>query len=198
MRHQLETERLLLRPFTERDVDNLCDLDGDPEVMRFINGGAATPREVIRTRILPWFMSLHGGGGTPGVWATHERASDAFIGWFAMHPEEGRAPDELALGYRLKRRFWRMGYGTEGASALIDKAFGELDARRVFACTYSENLGSRRVMEKCGLSLVRTYRMSAEELAGSMTHVATDAVWPGDDVEYAIDRADRERTASRA
>ena len=43
----LETERLVLRRFTEADADNLFDLDGDPEVMRFLTGGKPTPREVI-------------------------------------------------------------------------------------------------------------------------------------------------------
>ena len=43
----LETERLLLRRFTEADIPNLVELDGDPEVMRFINGGRPTPREEV-------------------------------------------------------------------------------------------------------------------------------------------------------
>ena len=49
----LETERLLLRRFTHDDVDNLYNLDGDPEVMRYITGGATTPREEIEHVDLP-------------------------------------------------------------------------------------------------------------------------------------------------
>jgi RimJ/RimL family protein N-acetyltransferase len=192
----LETERLLLREFTVRDVDNLCDLDGDSEVLRFINGGVPTPRAVIETKILPHFMSFYRRYAGMGFWAAHEKTSGEFIGWFALHPEDGRAPDDLALGYRLKRKFWRKGYGSEGARALIDKAFRELGAARVFACTYSENLGSRGVMEKSGLKLVRTYRMSTDELDNPMTYVASDAVWPSDDVEYALARAGWEATVS--
>ena len=45
MQVYLETERLILRWFTEADVDNLVDLDGDPDVMRYLNGGKPTPRE---------------------------------------------------------------------------------------------------------------------------------------------------------
>jgi len=192
MQSYLETERLTLRRFTEADVDNLVALDGDPEVMRFINGGVPTPRDVIQARVLPWFMSFYGQGDGLGFWAAIEKASGDFIGWFALHPEEGRDPDELALGYRLRKRYWRTGYGTEGARALIDKAFRDLGARRVFACTYSENLASRGVMEKCGMRLVRTYRMTADEIAGSMTSVATDAAWPADDVEYAVNKTEWE------
>ena len=50
----LETERLILRRFTPDDVDLLVELDSDPDVMRYINGGRPTPREEIETDILPW------------------------------------------------------------------------------------------------------------------------------------------------
>jgi RimJ/RimL family protein N-acetyltransferase len=189
MQSYLETERLVLRRFDGRDVDNLCALDSDPEVMRFISGGVPTPRALIRSKILPWFMSFYRQYEGLGFWAAHEKASGDFIGWFALHPEEGRDPDDLALGYRLRKASWRKGYASEGAQALIDKAFRELGARRVFACTYSQNLASRGVMQRCGMRFVRAYRMTADELANAPTSVASDAVWPDDDVEYAVDRA---------
>jgi RimJ/RimL family protein N-acetyltransferase len=47
----LETDRLVLRRLTEADVDNLYDLDSDPAVMRFLNGGTPTPRDVIQREI---------------------------------------------------------------------------------------------------------------------------------------------------
>jgi RimJ/RimL family protein N-acetyltransferase len=46
----LETDRLILRRLTDADAENLFELDGDPAVMRFINGGRPTPREVSRRR----------------------------------------------------------------------------------------------------------------------------------------------------
>lgn len=188
MKIYLETERLVLRPFTQSDADNLFELDSDPDVMRFINGGTPTPREVIEERILPRFLGFYRRYEQFGYWAAIEKISGAFIGWFALHPEEDRDADDLALGYRLRKKSWRKGYGTEGARALIDKAFVELAARRVFACTYSENHASRRVMEKSRMKLARTYRMTEAELSSVTTYVPTDAVWPNDDVEYALDR----------
>lgn len=47
MRVYLETDRMVLRRFTEADADNLFDLDSDPDVMRFLNGDKPTPRDVI-------------------------------------------------------------------------------------------------------------------------------------------------------
>jgi hypothetical protein len=59
MRVFLETERLLLRRFTESDVANLHDLHGDPEGMRFINGGRPVPRDVIGEETLPQFLRAY-------------------------------------------------------------------------------------------------------------------------------------------
>lgn len=88
-------------------------------------------------------------------------------------------PDEPELGYRLRKGAWGKGYATEGSRALIDKAFTELGATRVFAETMVVNTASRRVMEKAGLRLVRTF------------HADWPVRIPGDehgDVEYAIPR----------
>ena len=53
----LETERLILRRFTAADVDNLVDLDADPDVMHFITGGRPTSRDEIQNETLPTFLS---------------------------------------------------------------------------------------------------------------------------------------------
>ena len=188
MKIYLETERLLLRAFTEDDVDNLFELDSDPEVLRFINGGVASPRDLIEGVILPRFLSCYRRYEGFGYWAAIEKASGEFIGWFELCPEDGRGAHDIALGYRLRKKSWGKGYGAEGATALIAKAFTELAAQRVFACTYSQNHASRRVMEKSGMKLARRYRMTPAELVSATTHAPTDVIWPGDDVEYALDR----------
>jgi RimJ/RimL family protein N-acetyltransferase len=186
----LETERILLRRLREHDATNLFALDGDPDVMRFINGGAPTPLADIQQRILPWFLGFYEQYDSFGFWAAVRKSDGAFVGWFGLHPEDGRDPLDLALGWRLIKSAWGKGYATEVATALVGKAFAELGAMRVFACTYSENLASRRVMEKAGLKFIRSFRMGAGELAAPMTYAPTDAVWPGDDVEYAAERRD--------
>jgi RimJ/RimL family protein N-acetyltransferase len=78
--------------------------------------------------------------------------------------------------------------------ALIRMGFTELGVQRVFATTYQDNLASRRVMEKAGLTLARTYRMTmAELLAQDTYHSSPEELWDGDDVEYALLKADWER-----
>jgi RimJ/RimL family protein N-acetyltransferase len=122
----LNTERLVLQRFTGDDIDNLVELDGDPEVMRFINGGRAMPRDEIENDVLPVFLGYYQRYAGYGFWASVERSTGRFIGWFHVRPAEGSPPDEVELGYRLRRSAWGKGYATEGSRALIDKGFSEL------------------------------------------------------------------------
>jgi RimJ/RimL family protein N-acetyltransferase len=172
----LETGRLRLRRFTPGDVDQLCDLDADPEVMRYVNGGQPTPRDEIRDDILPFLLACYQRFGGLGYWAAETRAGGEFLGWFQFRPVPGAG---VELGYRLRRAAWHAGYATEGSRALVRKGFAELGLDRVFASTMAANIASRRVMEKCGLVYVRTFptdRVPAPD--GS----------PQDAVEYALTR----------
>ena len=194
MRVFLETERLILREFTEDDVENLVELDSDAEVMRYLNGGIPTPREVVERSILPRFLSYYKRYTGFGVWAAMEKVSGAFIGWFSLRPPDESRRDEVELGYRLRRSAWGQGYATEGARALIHKGFTELGIQHVIANTYEHNTGSRRVMEKVGMTLVRRYRPTLDELtAETSNHLSADSVWDGDEVEYPLAKADWER-----
>jgi RimJ/RimL family protein N-acetyltransferase len=194
MQVYLETERLVLRRFTEDDVDNLVALDGDPEVMRFLTGGKPTPRAAMVNTLLPAFTRYYERSAGYGFWAAIEKASGEFLGWFHFRPPQGSPPDEVELGYRLHRAAWGKGYATEGSRALIRKGFTELGVRRVIASTYEENIGSRRVMEKAGMTLVRTFRMTPEEYAAMGYGDLPEGLFDGDDVEYALEKADWERS----
>jgi RimJ/RimL family protein N-acetyltransferase len=194
MHDLLETERLVLRRFTDGDAGHLFDLDNDPEVMRYLSGGTPTPREVIAADILPRFLHYHERVPGFGFWAAIEKATGDFLGWFSFKPPDEDCPDEVELGYRMRRAAWGKGYATEGSRALIRVGFTDMGVRRVIATTYQDNLASRRVMEKAGLTLVRTFRLTPDDLGASGTfHVSSDDLWDGDDVEYALEKADWER-----
>ncbi len=141
----LETERLVLRRFTEDDVDNLVELDSDPDVMRFINGGRPTPRQEIERDVLPMFLGYYERFAGYGFWAAVEKATGRFTGWFHFRPVPAADSEEVELGYRLGKSAWGQGYATEGSRALIDKGFAELGVQRVVASTMVVNVASRRV-----------------------------------------------------
>lgn len=162
----METARLRLRPLTPDDLEHLVALHGDPEVMAFISG-AGESREVVETRSLPDLLARH-------TWLLFE--GETFLGWASLRVEG----DEAELGYRLIRAAWCRGIASEAARALVDLGFGHLGLRRIWAQTMAVNAGSRRVMEKVGLTYVRTF------------HLQWDDPLPGTEqgeVEYAVTRA---------
>ena len=151
----LETERLVLRRFTADDADLLIELDSDPAVMRYVPRGEPTAPGVIRERDLPSILAGYEmWGGNFGLFAAHEKASGAFIGWFHLRPEQGAPLDEVELGYRLRQAEWGKGYATEASRALLGKGFMELGVRIVWAATMSVNPASQQVMKKLGMTFV--------------------------------------------
>jgi RimJ/RimL family protein N-acetyltransferase len=177
----LETDRLVLRRFTMADAGLLTDLDADPDVMRFVTGGVPTSREQIETDFLPAFLSYYRRYQGYGFWAAIEKSTGDFLGWFHFRPPPGAAEDHAELGYRLRRSAWGRGYATEGSRALIRRGFTEFGVQVVTAEADPANAASRRVMEKAGLTLVRTFRLPGSD--GSDGEEM-------DAVEYALTKAD--------
>jgi RimJ/RimL family protein N-acetyltransferase len=182
----LETPRLILRQFTENDVGNLFDLNSDPEVMRYLTGGAPTPRDEIRDQTIPFHLAVYDRLDRLGTWAAEAAATGEFLGWFHFRPGPDADTTNVDLGYRLCRAAWNKGYATEGSRALIDLGFTELPIERVFAHTMTVNAASRRVMEKCGLTLVRTipyegpFEVEGAE-HGEVEYAITKPEWLGED-----------------
>lgn len=181
----LQTDRLVLRRFTETDEDNLVDLDSDPEVMRYITGGTPTPRDVVKHEILPRILQYYERFEGLGFWAAIEKSTGEFLGWFEFRPLSHSGPQEVELGCRLRRSAWGKGYASEGSRPLIRQGFTTLGVQRVFSTTMTVNTASRRVMEKLGLTQVRTVHQT----------------WPNPipggeqgDVEYELTRDQWERS----
>ncbi|MGQ5259307.1 GNAT family N-acetyltransferase [Micromonospora sp. ZYX-F-536] len=151
------TERLRFRRLAMADVGALVELDSDPEVMRFLTGGVATPPATVRDEQLPRLLAQYDRHPGLGRWAALDRETGAFLGWFALDPSTDGT--EAELGYRLRRSTWGRGLATEGSRALVRYAFATVGVRRVWAETMAVNGRSRRVMAKAGLRYVRTFHL---------------------------------------
>jgi RimJ/RimL family protein N-acetyltransferase len=125
------------------------DLERDPEVMRFLNGGHA----VDHARSYPDATFLMPRGTETDVWTARRTTNGAFVGWFCLSPESETVAE---LGFRLRRIDWGQGLASEGASALINWGFRSGRYEKIFACAMTVNLASRRVLEKIGLKYART------------------------------------------
>ena len=186
------TERMALRRLTPADAANLLSLDGDPLVMRYLEGSTKSLAQ-IRERVLPRLARCHLRHPGFGYWAAEARGGAAFLGWFGLRPVTPTAdamvrwPDAdgqsgvTELGYRLRRSAWGHGYAAEGAQALVRLAFTELGAREIVATTMAVNTGSRRVLDKAGLRYARTVHLDWPDPLDGNEH---------GDVEYRLLRAD--------
>ena len=153
MRCYLESSRVVLREFVSEDLDKLVELDGDPEVMKYLSEGEPTSRDDMVLIMNRTKTVLEKYNHKLGIWAAIEKSTSKFMGWFHLRPSKKDSENLklLELRYRLKREFWSKGIATEVSKKLLTKAFDELGASEVFAITIQGNLASRRVMEKIGL-----------------------------------------------
>ena len=175
----LRSQRLVLRQFTEEDADNLFALNSDPEVMRYLTGGRPTPLEFLRDEVIPRHLAVYRRFDRLGTWAAESGATGEFLGWFHFRPGPDEDVTNIDLGYRLLRSAWHKGYATEGSRALITMGFTDLGVQRVFAHTMAVNTASRRVLEKCGLTLVSTTPYDGADPIEGSEH---------GEVEYALTR----------
>ncbi len=149
-----ETDRLILRPWEDRDRDPLAAIMGDAHVRRFYPS-TATPAEtstlIDRCRERAEENGFH-------FQAVENKADGALVGLLGL----GRIPaatcdaipshPEVEIGWLFDKAFWGRGYAPEGARTWLDFAWRELNLPEVVAFTYEGNLPSRRVMEKIGMS----------------------------------------------
>ncbi len=166
----MQSERLLFKPQSRDDFKILLDLDSDPDVMTYLTHGVpSTPEQVeAATQRVEDCFRRH--NGKFGLWNAYEKSSGEFIGWFLFRPGkiEPDNVDRIEIGYRLRKKFWGKGYGTEGARYFRDYGFKTLGVAQIFALAMRENMASQNIMKKIGLKYMRDIQhpklLSGDEL----------------------------------
>lgn len=142
----IATERLLLRPFREEDVEPLCALMQDPEVVRFIGDRQVPTLETCWRSVAQWLghWVLRGHGH----WAAELRETGELIGRIGVHNPAQWPGVEVA--YTLGRAYWGHGYATEGARAAIDWAFRSTALPTLISLIDPANVASIAVARRIG------------------------------------------------
>jgi ribosomal-protein-alanine N-acetyltransferase len=145
---ELNTSRLLLRPFSRDDFAGLHQLNADPEVMRHIGTGVRNAEETRQhlERILGHWAT-HGFG----IWAMVLRDSGRVAGRCGLQHYE--TTEEIELSYALAQDLWGRGITLEAARASLAYGFSVLELPRIIATVRSANTRSHRVLEKLGMRL---------------------------------------------
>ena len=142
----LETDRLLLRPFTDADHAPYAAMCADEEVMRYIGTGVtlSAPDAWRSMAGILGHWALRGYG----MFAIEVKATGELAGRVGFIDPPGWPGFEL--GWLLGRGHWGRGYAIEGARACLDHAFGALRRDRVISLIRAGNARSIRVAERLG------------------------------------------------
>lgn len=145
-----ETDRLYLRPLAPDDSAHLCELNADPEVLRYTPDVPFSSLQAAREFIA---QQTQHARPSMGRCAVIRRRDNAFLGWCGLqyHPEERLTE----LGYRFHRRHWGNGYATEAAQASLEHGFSTLLLPEIYAHVLPENTASQKVLHKCGMRFLK-------------------------------------------
>jgi len=146
----IETDRLVLRTFTDKDGQLIYDLNLDPDVIRYTHDpfrDITHANEILEQVIIPQYVLYN-----HGRWAVHLKPMFEFIGWCGL--KYRREENEIDLGYRFKKEYWGKGYATESSFACIRYGFENLGFRRIVGRAELENIASCKVLEKCGMEFI--------------------------------------------
>lgn len=148
---QLETKRLILRDLLESDFEAMHKLRSNPDVTRYID--YVESKSVKETR--DWIIgTIRQNSLVPrrSYNLVIVRSTDkATIGWIGMGQPSDKTKGDVDFGYAILPEFWGHGFVSEALAAIINFAFVELSASKIFGECHLENLASARVMEKVGL-----------------------------------------------
>lgn len=174
----LTTQRLRLEPYADAHLEQLNEMNRDPDVMRYITGRAETLEETrasierVKARWAEWGYSW---------WSFFEHHTGRIIGSGCIQHLGHDAANRHELGYRLRRDKWGQGFASEAARVMAGFAFETLRAPELTAVCQPENKASAQVMMRLGM----TYR-GVEQ-------------WYGADLSlYAMTAADWQRALNRS
>lgn len=142
----LKTERLILRPMTEDDIEDVFEMRRDDRIMRFIREPVLSRKEAE-----DWInlISSRWAKDEIGFCSVFEKRSGKFAGWCGLW--QLKENNEIEVGYAMVREFWGKGFASEAARAFLEYGFEKLNLEKIVAVARPENAGSRRVMEKIGM-----------------------------------------------
>lgn len=150
---EIRTERLVLRPIVREDLDAFAEMFADPEVVRFIGDGSVATREesaewielsIERNEVEGWEMR-----------SVLRANDDLVIGRCGIAVRAIGDTTEREVAYLFAREHWGRGYATEAATAMRDRALGDLGLSRLIALIDQGNVASKAVARKLGMAYER-------------------------------------------
>lgn len=143
---RLRTARLVLTRIVAADLDDLCRMHRDPDVMATLGGlrSDEVSADILRQLMAHW--ETHGFG----YWMARDPDSGAFVGRGGLRRVVVGGGDEIEVGYALMPEYWSRGLATELARECVRVGFEALGQQELVAFTLPTNYASRAVMQRVG------------------------------------------------
>lgn len=150
MKRQIQTERLILRPWKKEDLACLQSLNQDPQVMKYFPSLKSYKESLEEYNRITEDFTREGFG----FWAVSIVGGADFIGFIGLHRVKFTAhfTPAIEIGWRLMADYWGKGYATEGAMACLKYGFEILNFEEIVSFTTPGNKRSIAVMRKIGMS----------------------------------------------
>jgi RimJ/RimL family protein N-acetyltransferase len=147
---ELRTARLVLRRWRAEDRGPFAALNADPAVMEYFPARLSRAESDAGVDRIEAHFAKHGFG----LWAVGIPGATPFAGFIGLSIPSFQTHFTpcVEIGWRLARDQWGKGYATEGARAVLAFGFEELKLEEIVSFTTADNLRSRRVMERIGMS----------------------------------------------
>ena len=187
--NMLETKRLILRPFEEReeDLELIAALYSDPEIMRYVPYDLLN-REQAKAHLKRISEEWRQKKPQNFELAVILKDGMRLIGRAHYHLDE--ASDSAMIGGMLLKPWWGRGLAREMALAMIDHCFDQLQLHRVIGLCHPDNVASWKMMEHCGMRRKAHFRQSVRYVKHGI------ARWE-DELAYAILAEERGRASDQ-
>ncbi len=145
----LETKRLILRDWEEKDIIPFVGMNQDPEVMKFFPNLLSCDESINLIHRTQKQLSDYGFC----LFAVELRETSEFIGFVGLSVPGFQAHFTpcVEIGWRIAKKYWNQGFATEAAKAVLREAFERYGLNEVVSFTAKTNKVSIRIMEKIGL-----------------------------------------------
>lgn len=155
----LETDRLILRPFSMEDVHPWFIMHQDPEITRYTGDGGVISEKEMEQRIRENVLGDYEKHGF-GRWAVIHKEDNKLIGFTGLKyiPEL----DVVDLGYRFSQEYWGKGIATEASKVALHFGFETLALKQIVGYILPANIGSENVLKKLHFSFVKAFYEDGE------------------------------------
>ena len=139
----LKSERLILRPFSIEDIEDVYEYAKDDRVTEFLTWQSHNNISETEQVVKEFYMN------EPGIYAIELKEEEKCIGCIDLRVDIQN--NKGSFGYVMNHSYWNKGYMSEALNLLLNFAFTELELNRIESTYYSGNDASGRVMQKCGM-----------------------------------------------